>query len=238
MAFDLEPSSVVPSLTPAHCQTCPVRACPSRLEETAEAWHRASDLLPPLQPGRDLLVETGQPLTALLTVRAGCIKSFTIDAAGNEHIRAFHFPGDLVGLDALGAERAPSSAAPVTASQVCSARLVELEQNPAFNRHLLDRTRQALGRVMAMAGEYTAEERTAAFLLDVHRRIGIGDTIRLPMTRREIGSFLRLATETVCRVLTRFEKQGWLTSADKRITLHDIKALQELADPVGLIESC
>ena len=41
---------------------------------------------------------------------------------------------------------------------------------------------------------------------------GSGDTLRLPMSRRDIANFLRLATETVCRVLTRFEQKGWIRS--------------------------
>lgn len=237
MAFDLSPSPAA-TQAPAHCLACPVQRCLSRKAETAEDWHRVVGLMPPLQAGRSKLVEAGLPLPALFTVRAGCIKSYTIDARGNEHVRAFHFPGDLVGLDALGARRAPASATPVTFSQVCAVKVEDLdagiERNPAFNRHLLQRTREALGRAMALSGEYTADQRVAAFLLDVHARIGVGDVIRLPMTRREIGSYLRLATETVCRVLTRFEKRGWLTSADKRITLHYQEALRDLAEPVGL----
>jgi CRP/FNR family transcriptional regulator len=49
-----------------------------------------------------------------------------------------------------------------------------------------------------------------------------------------MGSYLRLATETVCRVITRFEQKGWIASQDKKISLFDLDALREIADPVGL----
>jgi CRP/FNR family transcriptional regulator len=52
-----------------------------------------------------------------------------------------------------------------------------------------------------------------------------------------MGSYLRLATETVCRVLTRFEQKGWLVSRDKRLDLTDVDALREIAEPVGLHEA-
>jgi CRP/FNR family transcriptional regulator len=112
--------------------------------------------------------------------------------------------------------------------------LSRLGADAALASHLLRKTREALRQALALSGEFTADQRVAAFLLHVHARIGHGDVVRLPMTRREMGSYLRLATETVCRVLTRFEGRGWITSSDKRITLRDIAALRELAEPVGL----
>lgn len=54
------------------------------------------------------------------------------------------------------------------------------------------------------------------------------------MSRRDIASYLRLATETVCRVLTRFEDKGWIISADKTVTLREPAALWALAEPVGI----
>ena len=242
MAYDIAPASVsastVPHVPAPQCRTCPVQSCPARHAATADTWQSVVGLLPPQMPGRSALVEAGSPLPSLFSVRAGCIKSYTLDAQGNERIRAFHFPGDLVGLDALGTARASASAAPVTASQVCAVPVSEigqrLEGDAALAGQLLSKTRESLRQAMALSGEYTADQRVAAFLLYVHARIGSGNVVRLPMTRREMGSYLRLATETVCRVLTRFEQQGWLLSKDKRITLLDCDALRELAEPVGL----
>lgn len=235
MAFDSSPSTL--RTTPA-CDTCPVPSCPARSGDVAACWRSLVDLLPSQMPGRNVLIEAGATVSSLYSVRAGCIKSYTLDAEGNEHIRAFHFPGDLVGLDALGCARAPAAAAPVTPSQVCAVPMADvtrrLATDAALAGHLLQKTREALQQSMAMAGEFTAEQRVAAFLLNVHTRIGSGAVVRLPMTRREIGSYLRLATETVCRVITRFERQNWLSSADKRITLRDLTALRTLAEPIGL----
>lgn len=236
MAFDIAPS---PPHTAAKCDFCPVQACPARCEDTQACWRAMVGVMPPLTPGRGVMVEMGVPLPALFSVRAGCIKSYALDAEGNEHIRAFHFPGDLVGLDALGCERSLAATAPVTPSQVCAVPAEALRQrlatDAALAGHLLRRTGDVLRRAMALQGEFSADQRVAAFLLYVHARIGSGDRVRLPMTRREIGSYLRLATETVCRVLTRFEQKGWLRSEDKRITLVDRQALRELAEPVGLV---
>lgn len=234
MPFDLSPvSRAIPD-----CGTCPVRNCPGCMSEVAGAWRGMADLLVPQLPGLSRLMNVGDPLEFLYVVRAGCIKSYTIDANGNEHVRAFHFAGDLVGLEAFGSARAVASAEPVTPSQVCAVSTVDLAKrlaiDPALASLLLARGQHDWRQALALLGESSADQRVAAFLLDVRSRIGGGDVLRLPMTRREIGSYLRLATETVCRVLTRFEQKGLLLSRDKRITLRDVDALCDLAEPAGL----
>lgn len=234
MPFDLSPQHRV---TP-QCHSCPVTSCPASCSDTAHTWQAMVGLMPSQMPGTAALMTAGEPTGGLYSVRAGCIKSYTIDAQGNEHVRAFHFPGDLVGLDSLGSVRASANAAPVTPSQVCAVPVAELRRqlatNAALAGQLLEKTRRELAQSLSLSGEFSADQRVAAFLLYVHARIGNGKVLRLPMTRREMGSYLRLATETVCRVLTRFEQKGWLLSADKRITLLNTAALSELAEPLGL----
>ena len=235
MAFDIAPAQ---HRVASNCGACPVQGCPARCAETQISWRSMVSQLPSQMPGRGTMVDAGGRLPALFSVRAGCVKTYSLDADGNEHVRAFHFPGDLVGLDALGSAQAPAATAPVAPSQVCAVSAEEvmqrLQTDAGLATHLLGKTREALRQALALSGEFTADQRVAAFLLYVHARIGHGEVVRLPMTRREMGSYLRLATETVCRVLTRFENRGWLVSADKRITLNNRKALQELAAPVGL----
>lgn len=235
MAFDFAPTQ---HRVASNCAACPVQSCPARCSETQACWRGMVSQLPSQMPGRGAITEAGGRLPALFSVRAGCVKTFTLDAEGNEHVRAFHFPGDLVGLDALGSERTTAASAPVTPSQVCAVSADEvlrrMQSDASLASHLLFKTRQALQHALALSGEFTADQRVAAFLLYVHSRIGHGDLVRLPMTRREMGSYLRLATETVCRVLTRFENRGWILSSEKRITLRDMEALRELAEPVAL----
>lgn len=234
MAFDLSPiSRVVPE-----CAFCPVQHCPGSAGEASGVWRQMADLLVPQVPGLSRLMTAGEPLTSLFVVRAGCVKSYIIDAQGHEHIRAFHFPGDLIGLEALGSSQAIASAEPVTPSQVCAVSTFDLGRRLAtdakLSMMLFARSQDSLRQVLALLRESTADQRLAGFLLDVHARMGGGDVLRLPMSRCDIGKYLRLASETVCRVFTRFEKRGFLLSRDKRITLRNIGALRELAEPIGL----
>jgi CRP/FNR family transcriptional regulator len=226
----------------AACALCPAgpRCLTAGLPE-AEMQRWASALIPhlPLAQAGKSLYAAGADADAVYVVRAGCIKTYTVDEAGNERVRGFFFPGDIIGLDAIGVGRHSANAATVVPSQVCRISKGQLQgltqQAPALARNLLERVARDLRLALALSGDYSAEQRVAAFLLHVRERLdGESPTLRLPMSRRDIANYLRLATETVCRVLTRFEQKGWITSADKRISLHEPAALWLLAEPVGI----
>jgi CRP/FNR family transcriptional regulator len=52
---------------------------------------------------------------------------------------------------------------------------------------------------------------------------------RLPMTRTDIANYLRLAPETVSRILRRFADQGLIETARRDIRLIDAEQLRHLA---------
>jgi CRP/FNR family transcriptional regulator len=219
------------------CRVCPVDSCLARSPDTASTWMSIATQHPALLPHCKPLVAAGDAPKGLFTVRAGCVKSYTLDANGNERVRGFYFPGDLIGLEAMGQAQNPAGFAAVVPSQVCAAAMKDVQTHVTtdvgFSNRLLDQARRELSMALSLAGEYSADQRVAAFLLHLNDRIGIDDVVRLPMTRREMGSYLRLATETVCRVITRFEQKGWLASQDKKITLLNLDALREISNPVG-----
>jgi CRP/FNR family transcriptional regulator, anaerobic regulatory protein len=71
---------------------------------------------------------------------------------------------------------------------------------------------QRISELETIAGDLSADERIAMFLLSLSDRFsrrGYSDReFILAMSRRDIASYLRLATETVSRVLARFQKAG------------------------------
>ena len=151
-------------------------------------------------------------------------------------MRGFHFPGDLLGLDALGTASYPSSAVAVSPSQVCrlsKGQLQLFKSQPDQLRRLLESTSRELRDALALSGNYTAEQRVAAFLIDMEDRLAAepGDGFSLPMTRRDVANRLRLATETVCRVLGRFADHGWLRGGTT-LQILDREPLTALAGPI------
>jgi CRP/FNR family transcriptional regulator len=53
--------------------------------------------------------------------------------------------------------------------------------------------------------------------------------LRLPMSRSDIANYLRLATETVSRVLRRFQDAGLIAVERRELELRDAAKLRELA---------
>lgn len=235
-------SPAFPTRAVADCSHCPTAAAclvGSCSEPDLAHWNDAAFSHIPLTTAGSCLFETGDVADAVFIVRAGCIKTFTVDTDGNERVRGFHFPGSIIGLDTFGASHRLSGAMSVSSSQVCrlpNAELAELlKRSPNLLQRLLERTSRGLAEALALSGDYTADQRVAAFLLQMQDNMpGAANGLRLPMTRRDIANYLRLATETVCRTLTRFENHRWLASEPKMIRLLDSAALWVLAEPVGL----
>jgi CRP/FNR family transcriptional regulator, anaerobic regulatory protein len=85
--------------------------------------------------------------------------------------------------------------------------------------------------VMMLLGSMRAEERLAAFLLNVSQRFaarGYSATdFHLRMTRDEIGSYLGLKLETVSRAFSKLQEEGLIEVQQKHIRLLDTAALKQ-----------
>lgn len=183
------------------------------------------------------LFRVGDPFRALYAVRTGCLKTYAVDAGGREHVMAFHFPGEIIGSDAIYPERCVSSCVALSTSVVCCipfADLMRLAKDiPELQLQMLRAlSRDVLGTT-SIAGDFTAEERLAGFLVMVsarlHRARKAATALDLAMSRQDIANYLRLAPETVSRILARFQKAGLVKADRKHITLLDHAGLSEIA---------
>jgi CRP/FNR family transcriptional regulator len=239
-----------PNLLPCHgahsCSVCPVgRDClmdGARVGDGPGAAHDADFVRRPLAP-HAALFDAGSEARAVYVVRAGCIKTFSVDHDGDEHVRGFYFPGDIVGLEGVVDHQHRTHAVAVVASQVCCVPKTQLmpmlKLDNELMLRLLTRISGELAQAQALCGDYSADQRVAAFLLHLHERTGSDaeTPIPLPMTRRDIAKHLRLATETVSRVLTRFGDRGMIQSSTRSIRLLRPQAMAYIARPVGLSEA-
>jgi len=87
--------------------------------------------------------------------------------------------------------------------------------------------------LMLLLGKKNADERLATFLLSLSRRYQRRSysptTFNLSMSRSDIGNYLGIAEETVCRVFTRFQNEGLLTTDRRQVRLHDLEQLNNIA---------
>jgi CRP/FNR family transcriptional regulator len=88
--------------------------------------------------------------------------------------------------------------------------------------------------VMLLLGSMRAEERLAAFLLNLTQRLQArgfsASSLILRMTREEIGSYLGLKLETVSRTFSKFQEDGLLEVKQRHIRIIDQPGLQILVN--------
>jgi CRP/FNR family transcriptional regulator len=230
------------------CQACGFSGLclPSGLDTSATAnFSGITERRIRLSDAQTPLYWAGDEFHNVYAVREGCLKAFSVDSAGNENVRAFHLPGDLVGLDAIHMQKYPANAVALESSEICVipyANLVRMVSNvPALQRRILEILSHELSVSLALAGDYTAEQRLAAFILHLYQRLRRrnltnGNTMWLVMPRRDIARYLRLAVETVSRVLGRFEHECLIEVTNRHLKILDMAALGRMAEPVGICD--
>jgi CRP/FNR family transcriptional regulator len=190
-----------------------------------------------LAPGEHLF-RVGDPFHSLYAVRTGCLKTCAVDPNGREHVLNFHFVGEIIGIDAIFPEQHFADAIALVESSVCHLPYRAISQFAREVPELQVQLVRALSRhvfsMTSISGDFTAEERLAAFLIMVgarHRLAGGGSTeLQLAMSRQDIANYLRLATETVSRILARFQKSGLLRANRRQITLLNPDGLYAIAE--------
>ena len=189
----------------------------------------------------DALFRAGEGFGSLYAVRTGFFKTCVACEDGREQVTGFQMAGELLGLDGIGTDHHTCDAVALEDSQVCVIPFHRLEE---LARDLSDLQRQIhriMSReivrdhgVMLLLGGMRAEQRLAAFLLNLTQRLRArgfsGSELLLRMTREEIGSYLGLKLETVSRAFSKFQDDGVLEVRQRQIRVLDAKALQQLVD--------
>jgi CRP/FNR family transcriptional regulator len=190
------------------------------------------------------LYTMGEPFRNLYAVRYGHLKTCQVNAAGEKQVTGFQMAGELLGMDAISAERHQCDAVALEDSEVCEipfARLEELfGQVPALLRHfhrIMSREITREQNVMLLLGNMRAEQRLAVFLVNLSSRYaarGYSPTaFGLRMSREDIGNYLGLTIESVSRLLSRFRKQGWIDLDKREVRLLEPASLKAIAAGTG-----
>lgn len=189
----------------------------------------------------ETLFRSGDPFEAVYAVRTGFFKTRVSSEDGRDQVTGFQMAGELLGLDGISNDRHSCDAVALEDSQVCVIPYGQLER---LSREFTDLQRQfhkILSReivrdhgVMLLLGSMRAEERLAAFLLNLAQRLQArgfsASSLVLRMTREEIGTYLGLKLETVSRCFSRFQEEGVLEVKQRQIRILDQGALQKLVN--------
>jgi CRP/FNR family transcriptional regulator len=188
----------------------------------------------------DVIFREGDPFTAIAAVRAGTVKTYVIDNHGDEHVLGFFLPGEVIGLNAIHPARYPCNAVAMDTVALCRFSFPQMAllatRMPGLQHQLFRLLSEDIGKAALVAGDYSADERVSAFLLTVSRRLAArglsGRRFHLSMTRSDIGNYLRLAPETVSRVLRRLQNDGILAVERRELEILDLDQLTALAASV------
>ena len=187
------------------------------------------------------LFHQGDAFHALYIVRSGSIKTFVEDPAGDVQVLGFYLPSEVVGLDGLAGDLHRCGAEAMERSSICELPYeqlhVLLSQIPTLHRQLARITSQRVefdhGH-MVMMGRQQAQERLAMFLrrfAERSQRLSRDSSdLDLPMSRRDVASYLGLAMETVSRLFGRMEADGVLAVERKRVRILRPDLLAEMCD--------
>jgi len=189
----------------------------------------------PFHAGEQIF-RTGDPFRAIFAIRGGTVKTRMVDKEGREQVLGFYLPGEVIGLNAIYPEYFPCDAVALDTTWFCRfsfpAMSALASRVPAVQQHLFRMLSKELGSASLLAGDHRADERVAAFLVDLARRHAIrgysGTRFHLSMSRGDIANYLRLAAETVSRVLSRFRTQQLIQIDGRELQLLDAVRLHEI----------
>lgn len=228
------------------CQDCALRklclpnACG---EHSVDQSLRLEDVVQfnrPILRRREVLFRQGERFESLYVIRAGSVKTTLVNESGEEQVTGFYFPGDILGIDGVNTSQHATTAVALETTSVCVLPFSSLERLasavPGIQRFLFQTMAKEIQReqqMMFLLSRKTAEQRLATLLQSISSHLNQrklrGDHFRLSMSRHDIGNYLGLAVETVCRILTRFQKIQLIDAEGRNITLLDRTALDDMA---------
>ena len=231
------------SILKTACSNCNLRELCLPLGLTNDELKRLDDLVSNrrrLKRG-ERLYSSGAPFDAIYAIRSGFFKTDVLIEDGREQVTGFQMAGELLGLDGISTEHHTCNAVALEDSEICAIPFSRLESLSREIHTLQHHFHKVMSReivrdhgVMMLLGTMRAEERLAAFLLNLSQRFtarGFSHAeFYLRMTREEIGSYLGLKLETVSRAFSRFQDDRLLEVRQRHIEILDAPALQALVN--------
>jgi CRP/FNR family transcriptional regulator len=188
------------------------------------------------------LFNTGEDFTSLYAIRTGFFKTSISTEDGREQVTGFQMAGEIIGLDGIVNDHHTCNAIALEDAEVCVMPFANIEdlsrEFPVLQRHvhkIMSREIVRENSVMLLLGNMRAEERLAAFLLNLVQRLharGFSQSeFVLRMTREEIGSYLGMKLETVSRTFSKFSDDGIIEVKQRYVRIANPDALKKIFNP-------
>ena len=187
------------------------------------------------------LYHNGESFNSLYAIRTGFFKTSVTLEDGREQVTGFQMAGEIMGLDGIVSDHHTCDAVALENAEVCVMPFEKIEELSREVNALQHHVHKIMSReivrehgVMMMLGSMRAEERLAAFLLNLTARLHARGFSRselvLRTTREEIGSYLGLKIETVSRTFSKLVEDGVLEVKQKNLRILKPETLRELVN--------
>jgi CRP/FNR family transcriptional regulator len=225
----------------ARCSGCAMRAVCMPAELSTTELARLDSLICTTRTVKrgEALYRADDAFQSIYAVRTGSFKTLIMHRDGREQVTGFHLVGETLGLDGVCTEQHSCDAIALEDSTVCIIpfRLLEgmCRDSRAMQHHVHRMMSGEIVResgIMMLLGTMSAEQRVAAFLLNLSQRMKArgysASEFYLRMTREEMGSYLGMKLETVSRMFSKFQKDGVVDTRGKQIRIVDAARLASI----------
>lgn len=223
------------------CDQCIVRQFSSLKALTKEELVRMADCKTSytIKKGEPIF-EEGETTNGIFCVKDGVCKMTKLSANGKDQIVKLVKPGELLGQRSMiSDEPANLSAVALEDMEVCFVPKSEIlqffNQNNQFSMNVMKTIcgdlKEADDHMVSMA-QKSVKERLAETLLYLEDNFGLNEdgTLRIQLSREELAGMIGTATESCIRLLSEFNKNGWIDLTGKKIGLKNKSQLKKLSE--------
>lgn len=184
----------------------------------------------------------GDPGKNLYLVASGKVKLTRLASSGREVLLDILQGGEYFGHFAIASQHGYSETA-IAQTDCCILQISAQNFETVMNRYpeVTMKVLKAVGQRLEESQEiikqlsvYTVEERIAATLIRVARKLGeqkqTGTLIQIPFSRQDLAAMTGTTVETVSRVMSRFSTEGLISTGRRWVVLRDIERLEQIAE--------
>lgn len=186
------------------------------------------------------IFEEGEITNGVYCIKDGVCKMTKLSANGKDQIVKLVKPGELLGQRSMiSDEPANLTAVALEDMEVCFVPKSEIlqffNQNNQFSMNMMKTIcgdlKDADDHMVSMA-QKTVKERMAETLLYLEETFGVNDdgSLRIQLSREELAGMIGTATESCIRLLSEFNKNGWVDLTGKKITIKNKSQLKKLSE--------
>jgi CRP/FNR family transcriptional regulator len=164
----------------------------------------------------DVLYQAGEASQSLYIINKGRLKNYRLTESGKEQLVRILMPGEFSGEYALFTESIHESyAEAMSETSICMIERSDLQEilmkYPSISFNFLEVFSNRIESSEKQTTLFATEKvgtRVALFL--AQSMDGSSNIVSLPMTKRDLASYLGTTPETISRMLTKLEEKGYI----------------------------